>query len=120
MAPMAIGLIFFLLILLLLLGGGVFFYLKRRNTGKEKRFQTNDIIIYNHIANPPSKEKTRKADDPVIREASISSDANTSQIDLVEEPEPIPVTTITPPIELPKSSKNKRGGYSKQQFDELE
>ncbi len=90
------------LFLFLLFLGGLFYYLKRRNN-------TKNPVNTNRMASPTSIKSDPSANEPV------HTDTNTSEVSLALESTPIPTNT-----DFPKQQKSKRGGYSKQQFDEFE
>lgn len=106
-----------LLFLLLLLLGGLFFFHKRRNAAKMP-FITNRTTT-SRVASPVSTKSDAGANDPIIKDEAVYTDTNTSEVGLAFESNPMPVNTSIG-IDSKKQQKTKRGGYSKQQFDEFE
>jgi len=103
------------LLLLLVLLGGLFFFLKRRNAMKTL-FSPNRT---SRVASPVSKKSNASANEPIIKDELVHPDTNTSDVGLVLESDTVPVNTGIR-IDSQKQQKTKRGGYSKQQFDEFE
>ncbi|CAF3767796.1 unnamed protein product [Rotaria socialis] len=86
--------------LLLALVGGILYFLKFRNsTGAQKKRQTNG---------------------GASREESIRSDEYTNEGELNVDRHPAPAHRDLTTIDEKKPKQDKRGGYSKQQFDEFE
>jgi hypothetical protein len=105
------------LLLLLVLLGGLFFFLKRRNAMKTL-FSPNRTTT-SRVASPVSKKSNASANEPIIKDELVHPDTNTSDVGLVLESDTVPVNTGIR-IDSQKQQKIKRGGYSKQQFDEFE
>lgn len=111
---MIIVIIVFLVLLLLL--GGLFIFLNRRNAGNQTKFQKKNTAPHEVADRAAAKKSSSRTTDPAIAEESVISDANTSEVGLAVENEPAPVNPVT----VVDQQRNKRGGYSKQQFDDLE
>ncbi|CAF3335488.1 unnamed protein product [Rotaria socialis] len=87
-------------LVLLALVGGILYFLKFRNsTGAQKKRQTNG---------------------GASREESIRSDEYTNEGELNVDRHPAPAHRDLTTIDEKKPKQDKRGGYSKQQFDEFE
>ncbi len=108
MGVMVIMLVLGLLLLAALLGG-LFFLLHRHDETK-----TPLNIHRGRIADPTSKKSIISTNDTAIKEEFIDPQTNTSEGDIVSDSGTVPENTN---INVQKS---RRGGYSKQQFDEFE
>lgn len=103
--------IVFIILLLLALLGGLFFYLKRRNATKTQLNTDNN--------NKLTHSFTPKITDIPNKDELAQHPREKSEDGLVLDSNVMPVN-FGINLDTQKQEKNKRGGYSKQQFNEFE